>query len=195
MRSGDPGKTDRLESGRDVSPEESELWRHVTREIRPLAGGDAERPPRSSAAGREEEPVSSESIPHKTSDGPGAFLSAAPPLTHRDSPGLDKRTRMRLIRGQIPVDARIDLHGHTREEARGALLSILEGAAAAGRRCVLVITGKGLRTDAAAGVLKQLVPRWLNEMPLRPHVLAFAYALPRDGGEGALYVLLKRRRT
>ena len=67
----------------------------------------------------------------------------------------------------------------------------------AGKRCLLVITGKGMTTKqgvAKAGVLKENVPRWLNEPSLRRHVLAFAYARPEHGGEGALYVLLKRER-
>jgi DNA-nicking Smr family endonuclease len=62
-----------------------------------------------------------------------------------------------------------------------------------GRRCVLVITGKGI-WRSEAGILREMVPRWLNEAPNRARVLAIAHAQPRHGGQGALYVLLKRKR-
>ncbi|MGY9015413.1 MAG: Smr/MutS family protein, partial [Rhodospirillales bacterium] len=62
----------------------------------------------------------------------------------------------------------------------------------ADRRMVLVITGKGLRPDGTTGVLRTAVPRWLNESPNRERILGFSYAAPKDGGEGALYVRLKK---
>ena len=69
----------------------------------------------------------------------------------------------------------------------------LAASQAAGRRCVLVITGKGYGSGGA-GVLKTMVPRWLKEQPNRGRVLVFCYAAPSHGGEGALYVLLRRVR-
>lgn len=101
---------------------------------------------------------------------------------------------MRLRRGQIRPETQIDLHRLTQHEAHDALLRFLAAAQLAGRRCVLVITGKGYGTDGAVGVLKSNVPRWINESPARERVLAFAHAAGRDGGEGALYVLLRRIR-
>ena len=118
-----------------------------------------------------------------------------PELRHDAQPGLDKRTAARLRRGQLPVEGRIDLHGLTQDEAHRALSAFLDASLAAGRRCVLVITGKGLGPDGSVGVLRAAVPRWLNEAGIRRHVLAFQQAQPRDGGGGALYVLLKRSRT
>ncbi len=117
-----------------------------------------------------------------------------PELGPDTAPGLDKRTAARLKRGQLPVEARIDLHGLTRDEARRALEGFLGSAHEAGKRCVLVITGKGLRASGETGVLRDAVPRWLNQAPIRPRILAFRPAPPRDGGAGALYVLLKRKR-
>jgi DNA-nicking Smr family endonuclease len=93
----------------------------------------------------------------------------------------------------MPIEARIDLHGMTQSEAHRVLTGFITGQQAAGRRCVLVITGKG-RGKQGAGILRESVPRWLNEGPLRERVLAFDYARPQDGGEGALYVLLRRKR-
>jgi DNA-nicking Smr family endonuclease len=125
-----------------------------------------------------------------------------PPVAPRKPPpelstsrivGVDKRLAERLKRGQLEIEAMLDLHGLTQEEAHRRLDGFLAAAAAAGRRCVLVITGKGAWREAA-GVLRESVPRWLNEAPNRARVLAIAHAQPRHGGSGALYVLLKRRR-
>ena len=88
-------------------------------------------------------------------------------------------------------EATIDLHGLTRTEAHRALNAFLEGAQEAGRRSVLVITGKGSRGE---GVLRDSVPHWLNAEPNRRMIRAFSHAAPKDGGQGALYVLLKRRK-
>ncbi len=146
---------------------------------------------------------------------PNAHLRAAPPvknsdqptLSHGDTPGLDKRSAQRLKRGQMQIEARLDLHGHRQDEAHRALNGFIAGAAKAGKRCVLVITGKGIRLDENSrggvpgenqrqvGVLREMVPRWLNEEPNRSRILSFNHATQADGGTGALYVLLKRRRA
>jgi DNA-nicking Smr family endonuclease len=115
----------------------------------------------------------------------------SPPLSLDASPGVDKRTAERLKRGQLEIEARIDLHGLTQREAHQVLANFLEGARAERRRAVLVITGKG---DGGQGVLREAVPRWLNEAAIRPLILAFTHAQPRDGGTGALYILLRRAR-
>ena len=78
----------------------------------------------------------------------------------------------------------------TQAEAHRALAGFVAGSRAAGRRCLLVITGHG---RMSGGVLKAAVPRWLDEPELRPHVLALAPAQPQAGGSGALYVLLRRK--
>jgi DNA-nicking Smr family endonuclease len=103
--------------------------------------------------------------------------------------GLDRASAERLRRGRYPIEARLDLHGMTQEEAHRALAGFVAGSRALGRRVVLVITGHG-RTSG--GVLKAAVPRWLNEPDLRHHLLAIARAQPRDGGSGALYLLLRK---
>ncbi len=107
--------------------------------------------------------------------------------------GVDKRLAERLKRGQLPIEGMLDLHGLTQEEAHRQLDGFLALSANAGRRCVLVITGKGVWRPES-GILREMVPRWLNEAPSRARVLAIAIAQPRHGGSGALYVLLKRRR-
>lgn len=112
-----------------------------------------------------------------------------PPLTVDRPAGYDRANAERLRRGRHPLEARLDLHGMTQEQAHRALLHFIPAARAAGHRCVLVITGRG---SAGGGVLRQAVPRWLEEPGLRPHLLAVAPARPRDGGSGALYLLLRR---
>ena len=107
---------------------------------------------------------------------------------------LDARTMERLRRGRMRPEARLDLHGMTQDEAHRALTAFLEGAQTASRRAVRVITGKGLRPGGGIGVLRAAVPRWLNEAPNRRRLLAFSQARPKDGGEGALYVLLKKKK-
>ncbi|MCG5241901.1 Smr/MutS family protein, partial [Azospirillum doebereinerae] len=85
------------------------------------------------------------------------------------------------------------LHGMTQAQAHSAPAGFVHHAWNQGRRCVLVITGKGSFTGGA-GVLRQAAPRWLGDPALRPMVLAIQPARPKDGGDGALYVLIKRRR-
>ena len=99
-----------------------------------------------------------------------------------------------LRRGQLRPEARIDLHGMHQTEAHGALTAFVAESRARGLRCVLVITGKGLRPDGTTGVLRAAVPHWLNQPDLRERIVAFTHATPRDGGDGALYLLLKRKR-
>jgi DNA-nicking Smr family endonuclease len=118
------------------------------------------------------------------------------------APGLDRRSALRLKRGKTEIDGRIDLHGMTQEQARSALTGFVISGYRQDRRCLLVITGKGRRPardetnawSAESGILRQRVPRWLEEPPLVGCVLAYSPAQPEHGGSGALYVLLKRRR-
>jgi len=116
---------------------------------------------------------------------------ALPGLEHGKSPGVDKRTAQRFKRGRMDIDGTIDLHGMTQEAAHIALNRFVETGAATGKRCLLVVTGKGTRGE---GVLRRAVPRWLNDERLRGLILSYSHAQPQHGGSGALYVLLKRRR-
>lgn len=115
-----------------------------------------------------------------------------PELRHGLAPGLDRRTRARLRRGKVNIEARLDLHGHDKGAAFEALHWFLEHAYTGGKKTVLVITGKGLRKEGKVGALRQAVPKWLNTGKMRHWVHAFDYASPRDGGEGALYIVMRR---
>ena len=148
---------------------------------------------------------------------------AAAPRDLRDTQakGLDRSSAERLRRGKMPIEGRLDLHGMTQVQAQGRLNSFITQAARAGKRHLLVITGKGLSKGGAShsdhrdelwneqrgeqgnghasgrrnreGVLRRMVPEWLGAGELAGFVLAFSYAQKRDGEHGALYVLLRRR--
>jgi DNA-nicking Smr family endonuclease len=98
----------------------------------------------------------------------------------------------RLRRGLLPIDARIDLHGHAAGEARKALEQFLRDKRARGERCVLVIHGKGEHSPHGMGILRGEIAAWLAQSAASEHVAAFATATEDDGGEGAIYVLLRR---
>ncbi len=116
-----------------------------------------------------------------------------PPLVAGQGAGIDRRTDERLRRGELAIDGRIDLHGYTQTEAYDALCRFVDHSQRGGRRCLLIITGKG-SISQGGGVLRGAVPRWLAEPGLRPRIVAIHRAQPQHGGDGAFYVLLKRRR-
>ncbi|HVC54371.1 MAG TPA: Smr/MutS family protein [Stellaceae bacterium] len=167
---------------RRLSAEEIGLWQWAMRDVKPLRGGRPVVPDRP------------ESLPAPAPK-PAAPIPrhppqpAAPPMPLDRFAGVDRATAERVKRGRYKVERRLDLHGMTQAEAHRALAGFVAFSRAAGRRCVLVITGHG---RMSGGILKAAVPRWLGEPELRRHVLAIAPAQQRDGGDGALYVLLRR---
>jgi len=105
---------------------------------------------------------------------------------------MDPRVLKQLKLGELTVQAHIDLHGYVKEEAKIALMNFIHNCHALGYRTLLVIHGRGLKSDAGP-VLKENVVRWLTTGTLSHLVLALCSARPCDGGTGALYVLLKKR--
>ncbi len=175
-----------------TSPEnDGALWAAVTETVRPLK--NRERPPQESPEESRPKPRPAVSAPVYR-DPPPRISSPLAALSHGHQPGLDKATAKRLRRGRVRIARRLDLHGMTQAEARPALEDFIEAAWRAGKREVLVITGKGTRSDGSFGVLRSQVPLWLNMAPNRARITAFTYAAAKDGGEGALYVRLKRQR-
>ena len=181
-----------------LSEEDIALWRHATRADVRLPGRDLDDdsfadetdamtdvPGAKPDVGRGDRPPALAARPPRQ--------ATLPPLQAGRIDGVDKRTAQRLRRGQIAIEARLDLHGLTQAEAHHALNGFLGDAQAAGKRGVLVITGKG-RADQGYGVLRRAVPHWLNLPHNRGRIIAVHDAQPRDGGSGALYVLLKKRR-
>ena len=108
---------------------------------------------------------------------------------------LGRRMKQRVVRGKETIDGRLDLHGLTQSEAHATLLRFLRSASSRGARLVLVITGKGVRGEGERGVLKRQVPHWLGLPEFRALVVGFEDAHIAHGGEGALYVRVRRPRT
>lgn len=202
-------------SGADDRGEDDDarLWESVTRSVKPLARKDVipaaappappapEKAPESAPAGAQgksrtrREPVDISGLRIGAKDRPAPAPPRSSGLSHGDAPGVDKRTATRFRRGLMPIDATLDLHGHTQNSARTALAGFLKAHRAAGRRCVLVVTGKGLKDDWSVGALRQALPGWLNAPDLRRLILAYCHAQPHHGGSGAVYILLKRGRA
>jgi DNA-nicking Smr family endonuclease len=184
IMSADEGKPRRL---RD---EERKLWGHFTRSVAPLR-----RPPASA-----DPPPAAASSKAKSAAHPRPPARAAVPAA-RAAAGLepfDRRLKQRLARGTESIDARIDLHGKTQSEAHAALLSFLRKAQSDGAKFVLVITGKGGGARdhwSERGVLKRQVPQWLKLPEFRGYVVGFEDAHIGHGGQGALYVRIKRPRS
>ncbi len=191
--------------GRPLSDEEASLCAEVMRDARVL---DPVVRRRSAQA----PPVPENRVPSEPAKEDSAPRPSAPPVAprRRDTTavpapggGTDRRTQVRLRRGQVEIDGRVDLHGMTQHQARPALESFVDRAVAAGHRCVLVITGKGsarpdddqgFMPDRARGVLREQVPRWLVLPPLARLVVTWQPAARQHGGEGALYLLLRRQK-
>lgn len=109
------------------------------------------------------------------------------------SEGVSRETVAKLERGEFAVRSHVDLHGMALDDARKAVDEFLAERQRRGDRCVLVITGKGRNSRHQVGVLREGIPEWLARGPSARRLLAFATARPCDGGEGAFYVLLRKR--
>jgi DNA-nicking Smr family endonuclease len=175
--------------GRRLSDEDRALWANITRSIAPLRTKKSAPPdpaPAPAAARKPPAPVS-----HRASaPARGAASKGAPRLEP-----LDRRLKQRLARGTESLDARIDLHGRTQSEAHAALVRFLRRAQREEAKFVLVITGKGGRAGDAGGergVLKRQVPQWLRLPEFRAYVVGFEAAHIGHGGEGALYVRIRK---
>ncbi len=106
--------------------------------------------------------------------------------------GLDSALLRNLKAGSLSMEAHVDLHGLNLEQARSCLLDFIKDAYISGKRGVLVVTGRGKGSLMGIPVIKQEVQHWLTQEPLRRVVLAFCSALPKEGGVGAMYVLIRK---
>jgi DNA-nicking Smr family endonuclease len=181
---------------RRLSDDERALWRGVIRSVAPLKRrrlraevAEAEPSERKSKPPGPAKPAAVR--PPRAASAPKSISKPAPPPLQP----LDRRVKQRLARGSESIDGRIDLHGRTQSQAHAALLRFLETRQAQGARIVLVITGKGRGAGdvtSERGVLKRQVPLWLTLPEFRHLVVAVEDAHVGHGGEGALYVRLRR---
>lgn len=196
---------------RRLTPEEERLWRDamagIEKRTKSSRRKDAapDKPRRIPVPKSEKLPLGRHDLaPVAPPVTPPVTTPVTPPVAAKGAmPGVDKRTAEKFRRGRMTIDARIDLHGLTQDKAHRTLNDFMVKAHGRGARCVLVITGKGsapkyeddgFMPDRSRGVLREMVPRWLNEPGNRARILAIQPAQPKDGGSGAFYVLLKRVR-
>ena len=178
---------------RSPRPEELHLWARITATVHPAPGRHAPPPTTAKLAveagpARPASPANlapAKSAPPKQTTPRPHVRRQAPPET------IEPGRMRRLTRERDPLGPRLDLHGLDQERARAMLTAFLRRAQDEGWRAVLVITGKGSRGD---GVLRRMTPEWLAAPGLRELVSGVSEAHRRHGGQGALYVALKRRR-
>jgi DNA-nicking Smr family endonuclease len=183
---------------RGQTPEnDAELWARVAKSARPL--GKRHVPAVPVAPGqRPRKPVKEAESPPQ----PPAPKPRPKPVPIAQGEALDRQTARQLERGRLAVEARLDLHGMRQGDAHAALRRFLKGAHGKGLRHVLVITGKGAEPDTRRsfyeederGVLRQAVPHWLAAPDLASLVVSYSAAPRRLGGEGVLYVRLRKTR-
>ncbi|HET8732783.1 MAG TPA: Smr/MutS family protein, partial [Anaeromyxobacteraceae bacterium] len=175
---------------------EAELWEEATRGARRVERGpDTVAPPSPRGATGETRHPDLDAI-----DALRALISGDAPFDLSDSDefiegrvaGIDHGVVRKLRRGEFAVQGHVDLHGLTREEAKRTVDEFLRASRSAGKRCVLVVHGRGLHSKDQLPVLKDALRSWLGSARFGRHVLAFATARPVDGGAGAIYVLLRR---
>jgi DNA-nicking Smr family endonuclease len=179
---------------RDLSEEEATLWSGIARSIKPLRPAKRAAKPAANPAATPIDPGDGAPPPRRAAAKPQSPAPAkSPPLAP-----FDRRLKQRVARGREAIDARLDLHGLTQSEAHAALLRFLRRAQMDGARIALVVTGKGARDSARGsserGVLRRQAPQWLALPEFRPFIVGFEEAHVSHGGEGALYIRLRRAR-
>jgi DNA-nicking Smr family endonuclease len=173
---------------RPLSEEERALWESVAKQVKPLR---KHRAAKAQASQAETQAVAKPAVPPKPIPARAVPAPKSPPPL---AP-LGRRERSKLSRGKQEIDARLDLHGMTQTRAHRVLFSFLQRAHSDGCTFVLVITGKGKAgSDGERGVLRRQVPHWLSLPEFRALVVGFEEAHVGHGGEGALYVRVRRSR-
>ena len=186
---------------RNNNEEDRRLWRKVTETVTPLGGGKTvpSKNAKTGGVGKHKAKGNGKiSELHRTMPD---LAKTAHPAGHSMAPlqplhrlpvhhSFDHKTRKKIAKGRTAIDARIDLHGMTQEQAIVALRRFIMMAQASGKRLLLVVTGKG---EAGQGVLRRSVPDWLLTGELASMVSGVEEAHRGHGGSGALYVRLRRR--
>lgn len=174
---------------RGLTREDQILWSKVARSVAPMKGKTVPVEPEEEGDAFADM-VASPELPPVIAD-----AKHQAEILRRQTPqagSIDRPTRKKLATGRLSIDAKIDLHGMTQGEAYGTLLSFLHNAYAHGRRHVLVVTGKGA-SMGSDGILRRQVPAWFSTPAFRGLVSAHEDAARHHGGQGALYVRLRRR--
>ncbi len=165
------------------SAQDLELWSAVTADVRPFRARPIPPKPKPPAAPAEQRLVTA-LVTHRDTPSPAR---AEQPLSD-----IDHATRKKLRRGRLDVDVKLDLHGLRQGEAHHTLIAFLRRAQLNGAKLAIIITGKG-RSNDDVGVLRRMTPLWLQAPNLRDVVVGFGEASRNHGGEGALYVRIRRQ--
>lgn len=179
---------------RTLSAEELELWKQVRRTVKPLAPDQLDREIEEWIEHAARDVPATIAVPTAPTKEQASFMPPyVPPVSKPGDAGppatFDQHTIRRIKKGRIEIDSRIDLHGLTEFEAHRRLFDFLKQCQQQEARIVLVITGKG---KSGAGVLRRAVPLWFEESAFRAMIGGFRVANPAHGGDGALYVRLRR---
>jgi DNA-nicking Smr family endonuclease len=167
--------------------EEARLWALVAATVRPLPGRAVEIPPEAPSEPPAVRPSAKASPPFV----PAAHKQARPRAPAKPPPSdIEPGRKRRLTRERDPLEWVLDLHGLDQDKARAVLHGFLKRAQDEGARAVLVITGKGVQGD---GILRRRAPEWLAEPAVRAVVAGVSEAHRRHGGQGALYVAIRRK--
>jgi len=191
-------------SKRGLSEEDIAIWQQITRRIERLKPeAPAPKPVlKKSIVGtsKKSEPTFVEPF----QIGSKANPKATPHISKRSedrSPNMDRKNFQRLLKGKFEIDATLDLHGLTSDQAKAQMIQFISNSHRMGFRLVLVITGKGKRTHTdtfnreRGGVLRQSLPDWVRSSSITDKVLQVTQAQPKHGGSGAFYVYLRRKRV
>ncbi len=171
--------------------DDEEFWLEAVKDIKPIFSNQV--------VSREKKlkPVQKEKVYYAVKQ---EFSTYSKFLDDFENGGIDKSTLRKFKREEFRVEAVLDLHGLTEDEAFAKVDSFIPQSYALGRRCVMIITGKGIRVHpdedifAAKGVLRKQVPQWLNMARLRAMILIYKHPSEKMGGSGALYILLRRNK-
>lgn len=181
--------------GKDyLLPEDRILWETVAKTAKPLAGKKLQAEELSvfselMAQEAEKKPAKKPPVPIAESPTPKKKASSPNEMPIHS---FDRPTHRKISKGRVDIEARIDLHGLTQNDAYELLYGFLLSAHARGLKHVMVITGKG-RSFGSEGVLKQAVPHWFSTPLFRLLVSAYEDAAHHHGGHGALYVRLRKQ--
>ncbi len=179
---------------RPLTSEEEKLWQHITRYDKPLKNIKNSKEKEETAIEQETVQPAAIKIKNQKKKTSAACLPASVKEKETiskklgDYSGIDRNTAERFRKGEAAIDAKLDLHGMTTQKAHKSLISFIEKHVKLGSRRLLVITGKG------NGILRSELPNWLSVSDLCGWILAFDKAQAKHGGDGAYYILLKRKR-
>jgi DNA-nicking Smr family endonuclease len=174
-----------------ITPEDMALWRTVTEDVTPI----------------KQKPVpAADTHAVQAQRKNQTILSSSPISRPARAPArakdLDRRTKDKLVKGKMEIEGKLDLHGMTQARAYEALSRFILTSHQAGKRCVLVITGKGNKnthseeqSDQTRGILRRRLPEWISHSALHDLVLSMETAQPKHGGSGAVYLYLRRTRS